>query len=269
MNLAGFLLAEGSEDAACAWCQSYPCLASLSCWGIVAGALGLLLMLPGGWKRGRYLGVLLGCAGLGLLAADLPWFGDLAHQVFFWLLAGTALVAAVIAISVRSPIYTAIWFAISLLGVAGLFLYQEAPFLGVVTIAVYAGAIVVTFLFVLMLAQPAGHTVYDRVSWGWLPKPFAVIAAAALTGLMTFAVASLPSTAPIPTADPIAGDTATSGAPDHMANLGNTLFGTHLVSVEVAGTLLLVALVGAIAIVIHGKQPQLPNQGVEGARNDE
>ena len=53
----------------------------------------------------------------------------------------------------------------SLLGTAGLFLFQGAQFLGVATIVVYAGAILVTFLFVLMLAQPEGHAFYDRVSW--------------------------------------------------------------------------------------------------------
>jgi NADH-quinone oxidoreductase subunit J len=52
-----------------------------------------------------------------------------------------------------------------LLGTAGLFLYQGAQFLSVATVVVYAGAILVTFLFVLMLAQPEGQAYYDRVSW--------------------------------------------------------------------------------------------------------
>ena len=55
--------------------------------------------------------------------------------------------------------------ALSLLGTAGLFLFQGAQFLAVATIVVYAGAILVTFLFVLMLAQPEGQASYDRVSW--------------------------------------------------------------------------------------------------------
>ena len=65
----------------------------------------------------------------------------------------------------RSPVYCAIWFALSLLGTAALFLFQGAQFLGVATIVVYAGAILVTFLFVLMLAQPEGDAFYDRISW--------------------------------------------------------------------------------------------------------
>ena len=69
------------------------------------------------------------------------------------------------AVTFRNPVYCAIWFALSLLGTAGLFLFQGAQFLGVATVVVYAGAILVTFLFVLMLAQPAGSAFYDRLSW--------------------------------------------------------------------------------------------------------
>jgi len=51
--------------------------------------------------------------------------------------------------------------------------------------------------------------------------------------------------------------------PHHIASLGNQLFGPHLVAVELAGTLLLAALVGAIAIMIHGK----PQRAAEGESN--
>ena len=70
----------------------------------------------------------------------------------------------------QSCLLCAIWFAISLLGTAGLFLFEGAQFIGVATVAVYAGAIVVTFLFVLMLAQPEGLAFFDRMSWGTVPK---------------------------------------------------------------------------------------------------
>src|SRR6185312_6486876 len=86
------------------------------------------------------------------------------HSVF-WLLAGITVMSAAASVTLRSPVYCAIWFAMTLLGTAGLFLFQGAQFLGVATIVVYAGAILVTFLFVLMLAQPEGHAFYDRVSW--------------------------------------------------------------------------------------------------------
>ena len=74
----------------------------------------------------------------------------------FLILAAVTVISAVGAITFRNPVYCAIWFGLSLLGVAGLFFFAGAQFLAVATVVVYAGAILVTFLFVLMLAQPEG-----------------------------------------------------------------------------------------------------------------
>jgi len=120
----------------------------------------------------------------------------------------------------------------------------------VATIVVYAGAILVTFLFVLMLAQPEGKTTYDRVSWE------AMIAAA--TGIVTIGILSItiggvfaPTKSPgsypaAPATEELANHILTS---EHVARLGGELFGRHVIAVEVAGTLLLVALVGAAVII--------------------
>ena len=176
---------------------------------------------------------------------------------------------------------------------AGVLLVLGAQFLGVATIVVYAGAILVMFLFVLMLAQPAGLAPYDRVS----NEPLlSAIAGAVLLGLLTLSIGrlsaepasccKLPSKADaMATAKPAAklavkptGDqdgtqaaaaAATAGDPpatdplaaDHVARLGAELFGRHLLAVEAAGVLLLVALVGAIAIVSRHGDPsgELPD----------
>ncbi len=122
----------------------------------VLGAAGMWLLLPRGRGSGRLLGALLSLAGLGVLASQVPPLGDWASDVVFYIVAAVTVVAAAAAVTFRNPVYCAIWFALSLLGTAGLFLLQGAQFLGVATVVVYAGAILVTFLFVLMLAQPAG-----------------------------------------------------------------------------------------------------------------
>ena len=63
----------------------------------------------------------------------------------------------------KNPVYSALWFALVTLAVCGLFLLNSAPFLAASTIIVYAGAIIVTFLFVIMLAQQSGPTAgYDQ-----------------------------------------------------------------------------------------------------------
>ena len=73
----------------------------------------------------------------------------------FYVFAAVAVLCAGLMITDRNPLYAALWFALTTLAVCGLFLINSAPFLAAATIIVYAGAIVVTFLFVIMLAQQA------------------------------------------------------------------------------------------------------------------
>jgi NADH-quinone oxidoreductase subunit J len=243
-----------------------------SFWAILVGSLAVWILLPNRIRYGKAIGGALGIIAAGLFASDWPLLGNRTDQAVFWLLAGVTLAAAVCTISSRSPVYAAIWFALSLLGTAGLFFLSGAQFLGVATVVVYAGAIVVTFLFVIMLAQPEGHSAYDRISWGWFPKTFSVLAAATLVALLTFLLGNLRGEA----AKPLTTETAKASTDNltadgslldqrHMANLGRHLFSEHLISVEVAGTLLLVALVGAVAIAIQGK-PRLATRIEEALR---
>jgi NADH-quinone oxidoreductase subunit J len=216
-------------------------LGSPMCWGIGLGAAGLALRLAPqvAWQK---FGIVASLIGIALIGVALPPLGEVVPQVLFWLMAALAIVASGAAVTSRSPVYAAIWFAVSLLGAAGLFLLQGAQFLGIATIVVYAGAIVVTFLFVLMLAQPEGHSPYDRISWAGFAIPIAAIGVALLLGTL---VSSLPEFDSVGRPNEILHEA-------HVARLGGQLFAKHLVSVEVVGTILLVALVGAIAIVIQG-----------------
>ncbi len=209
----------------------------------VSGAIALWLMLPRGTGRGRLLGALVGLVSLGFFASLLWRLGSWGDDVVFWVLAGVTLVSAGATVTFRSPVYCAVWFAQSLLGTAGLFLVQGAQFLAVATIVVYAGAILVTFLFVLMLAQSTGRAVYDRISW---EPMIAAATGAVLIGILTRALvdSSLPGLAAKP--QPTLGQNILSE--EHVAHLGTELFSKYLVPVEIAGTLLLVALVGAIAM---------------------
>jgi len=255
-------------------------------WALALGTLGLWLLLPTRFRFGKVLGSILVAIAGGLIAYDLPRLGTWTDQGVFWLLAGVTLGAAVCAIASQSPVYSAIWFALSILGTAGIFMFQGAQFLGVATVVVYAGAIVVTFLFVIMLAQPEGHSSYDRISWGGLPKVLAVVTAGALVGILTFMTGKLKEQAvgPVAVAESPARSSdigrltpaarqedgarqADGGVLDakHVANVGRHLFAEHLVSIELAGTLLLVALVGAVAIAIQGR-PRLAERIEEALR---
>ena len=241
-------------------------------WALAAGALGLWLLLPSRLRLGNSIGSVLVAVAGGLFAYDLPLLGIWLDQGVFWILALITLGAAVATIASQSPVYSAIWFALSLLGTAGLFMYNGAQFLAVATVVVYAGAIVVTFLFVIMLAKPEGHSDYDRLTWGGLPKVLGVITAGLFVGILTFMLGRLKEEAEKPfEATAIVQAHENLAAKDgilaekHVANLGRHLFSEHLISIELGGTLLLVALVGAVAIALHGR-PRLEQQIEEALR---
>jgi len=220
------------------------------------GAGGMWLLLPRGTSRGRAAGLVLAAASAGLLASQMSWVAPLSGNVVFAVIASVTVGAAVATVTFQSPIYCAVWFGLTLLGTAGLFLLQGAQFLAVATVVVYAGAILVTFLFVLMLAQPEGRTYYDRLSW---EAPVAAVTGAVMVGILTMTVVAATSGDRLHAAAPVApAQRLKSGGvlcDQHVAEIGRQLFGSHLIAVEVAGTLLLVALVGAAAMVAQAKSP--------------
>ena len=247
---------------------------------VLATVASLWLLLPNGrdTTSARWLGALLGLAALAAFIATGRRLGGLGEEAVFLIVSLVAVISAAATIVSRSPVYAAIWFALSLAGVAGVLLVLGAQFLGVATIVVYAGAILVMFLFVLMLAQPAGLAPYDRVS----NEPFlSALAGAVLLGVLSLSIGRLsagpasccdlptratatPSAAagvaapatvdtPVTPATPPVATVVDPLAENHVARLGGELFGRHLVAVEAAGGLLLVALIGAIAVVSRGE----------------
>ena len=233
---------------------------------VTAAAASLWLLLPRGAENrlARWLGLVLGAVALAGFIAAGRRLGSLGEEAVFLTVALVAVVSGAATIVTRSPVYSAIWFALSLAGVAGVLLVLGAQFLGVATIVVYAGAILVMFLFVLMLAQPSGLAPYDRVS----NEPLlSAVAGAVLLGLLSLSIGRLSADAsccaaptraaavtgtaqpPVP-AEPVGDDPL---AVDQVARLGGELFGRHLLAVEVAGVLLLAALIGAIAVVTRGE----------------
>ncbi|NDC62609.1 MAG: hypothetical protein EBZ59_01155, partial [Planctomycetia bacterium] len=175
--------------------------------GSVASAAACLwLLLPRGDERrgARRLGLLLGLLALAGFIATGRRLGGVGEEAVFLVVSLVAVFSGAATIVTRSPVYSAIWFALCLAGVSGLLLVLGGQFLGVATIVVYAGAILVMFLFVLMLAQPEGLAPYDRVS----NEPFlAAVAGAVLLGLLTLSIGRL-SAGPASPADAAAGSPA-------------------------------------------------------------
>ncbi len=210
------------------------------------GALSLWLMLPRGTARGRGVGMVLGVVALGLGASQLPRLGEWMADGMFFTLAAVTVVSAVGAVTFRNPVYCAVWFGLTLLGTAGLFLFVGAQFLAIATVVVYAGAILVTFLFVLMLAQPEGRASYDRKSW---EASLSAVVGMVMVGILSMAIGGAISAADAtasPAAEALSANVLT---PQHVARFGGELFARHLIALEAVGCLLLAALIGAAVIV--------------------
>jgi NADH:ubiquinone oxidoreductase subunit 6 (subunit J) len=138
-------------------------------WPIVlpaaVGGAAVYLLLPRPRSYPVLWGVLLGVLALVLTGALLTRAGRLNPETFlFYAFSAVAVVAGTLLVTQRNPARAALSFALVVLSTCGLFLLLAAPFLMAATIIVYAGAIVVTFLFVLMLAQWAGLSDADARS---------------------------------------------------------------------------------------------------------
>jgi NADH:ubiquinone oxidoreductase subunit 6 (subunit J) len=122
------------------------------------GTAGLYFLLPRPRGRRVAVGLFLCVAAAAVAAAFVVnTFGkptaDLVGRVLFWLFAAGAVLFGVVLVAQRNPARGAIAFAFVILSTCGLFLLLAAPFLMAATVIIYAGAIIVTFLFVLMLSQ--------------------------------------------------------------------------------------------------------------------
>ena len=141
----------------------------------IAGAFALYLLLRPGRSGIKVLGTLVGLGTLAWLVAiiheTVPGEVDVVREILFLLFGAITLSAAVRMITHGRPVYSALYFVMVVLSSAGLLLLLEAEFMAFALIIVYAGAILITYMFVLMLAQQASDAehvedspIYDRVS---------------------------------------------------------------------------------------------------------
>ncbi len=241
-------------------------------WRIVVpaalGALAIWMLLPREGKRSWMVGSLCGLAGLALVLLTFrPTAEDWALDALFYVFAGGAILSGTMMITERNPIYAALWFALVTLSTCGLFLLNSAPFLSAATIIVYAGAIVVTFVFVIMLAQQAGSAGYDRRAYqpelatiggflllGSLLYTLDAWGGKGVEGAATDATRFVLAPADLennPLSQPKDGDLGS------LKGVGRSLFGDYLYSVELAGSVLLIATIGAIALAPRRAQGHL------------
>jgi NADH-quinone oxidoreductase subunit J len=132
---------------------------------VLAGLVGVYLLLPQAGRFKPVWGAVVAAAAFiaaGILVVHCDMV--LPETILFYTFSAIAVMGGVMLISQTNPVHAALSFALVVLSTCGLFLLQGAPFLMASTIIVYAGAIIVTFLFVIMLAQQAGLDSADQRS---------------------------------------------------------------------------------------------------------
>jgi NADH-quinone oxidoreductase subunit J len=204
--------------------------------------------------------------GLMVVSLGLGWAFHLNHSgltipnALFSVFGILALLSAAGMLVQRNPVYMALYFSLVVLNTCGIFLLQGAPFIAASTIIVYAGAIIVTFLFVIMLAQQHGNAVYDaRMKQPVLAGTFAALLF--LVAMQSIAPpgkvnagAEISPAARLTIKGPTGPGPLTVSVPDPAKSvpgtrmLGRTMFTDYLLTVEMAGSILLVATIGAILI---------------------
>jgi len=161
--------------------------------------------------------------------------------IAFYLLAACAVGAAVMMIRSPSPIHSAIWLVTTFLSMAGLYLLFEAEFVAAVQVLVYAGGIMVLFLFVIMLVNL--NDVSER----------RIRLHAALSGGLAVALAALVLRLYARGRLETATGASTLRAGGNLEAVGQSMFRDALLPFEIASVLLLVAMVGAIVLA---RQPR-------------
>ena len=156
-------------------------------------------------------------------------------QILFWLLSVVALFGALMVITSKNPVYSVLWLIVTFFAISGHYILLNAQFLAIVNIIVYAGAIMVLFLFVIMLINLNKESEPARNRW--------VKMAGAVAGgcLLLVIVAALKNTEfNNRSAEVVSGDIGL------IKNLGKELFTTFVVPFELSSILFLSAMVGSV-----------------------
>ncbi len=165
--------------------------------------------------------------------------------VLFYVFAGVAIGASLIVIGQRNPMYSVLSLIGSFAGLAGLYVLLDSPFAAVTQIIVYAGAIMVLFLFVVMLLNAPQEEVPVRrtipISIGSRPLRVGVILGVVFLVEIVWALSRLGRSGMVD--NPQIADAVSS-----VRRIGIELFTTHTFAFEVTSVLILVAMVGAVAL---------------------
>jgi NADH-quinone oxidoreductase subunit J len=163
--------------------------------------------------------------------------------IAFWAFAGVAIGSAFLCITRRSPVASALWLVNTLFSLAAIYVLLDAHFIAAAQVLVYAGAIMVLFLFVIMLLNLGRAEPSDlKGPWG---RVVAGVAGLVLIGeLIVLRLAEPPWSLQLPPGT----SAATVAARGAVRAVAQPLFQSYLVPFEITSLLLLAAIVGAVVL---------------------
>ena len=169
----------------------------------------------------------------------------LSVQAIFYYMAAASVASALLAVTRKSPVHSMLWVLALFLHVAGIFLLLDAEFLAAVQIIVYAGAILIFYLFFLMLLDLPDEVARPRFGTHW---PLAAAAGLSFPVLVWLAQVRTPDPVGAGLA-PAARRLAAEGPPrGSLRDIGEALFGPFALPFEMASLVLLAAIVGAVVL---------------------
>jgi len=167
--------------------------------------------------------------------------------ILFLILAIVAIATALGMLFSRNAVYSALFLVLNFVTVAIFYLLLGAPFIAMAQITVYAGAIMVLFLFVIMLL--GAEAIPGRPSWQKFAFPVVIAVILAVEAIYILVTRARPEGS-------VLAPEATVNTVDYLRELGTTLFSSYLLPFEVTSILLLVAMVGAIVLTRKEKGEQ-------------
>jgi NADH-quinone oxidoreductase subunit J len=168
------------------------------------------------------------------------------ESLLFYVLSGLAIGASALVIGQRNPMYSVLLLIVSFAALAGLYIGLDAPFVAMAQMIIYAGAIMVLFLFVVMLLNAPRE---DAAEWDRthpLRKPgfarIGIVLAVLLVAELAWALAKVVSL------EEAVGAEAVGGARGSIREMGRVLFTEYGFAFEATSVLILVAMVGAVVL---------------------
>ncbi|GAA3155618.1 NADH-quinone oxidoreductase subunit J [Blastococcus jejuensis] len=185
-------------------------------------------------------------------AADTQVVIGGAEEVVFWILGPVALAGALGMVFSKNAVHSALWLVLTMLSLGVFYVVQEAPFLGAVQIIVYTGAIMILFLFVLMMVgRDSSDSVVETLRG---QRVAATVLGVGFAGLVGAGIARATEDLPVVGLAEAQADAA-GGEGGNIPAIAELLFTRYLLAFEVTSALLITAAVGAMVLAHIEREP--------------